>query len=244
MRLICPQRSPYGRGRASVAGARGACLSSRRWRGNSGPNSIFGGAPSFEVLLRSSSSSSSHLHASPRTTGKGFFSGRRYYSSGFSGVHRGCRGYGAAAEQQQQQQQRYSTSSTFQMLPLQHHRGGSSPSRSTLAATAGRDDGDFASDSSSSSSSSVDDEPSGANLDDAEASAAARREGAAGAATGWQGWVDEVVAKVKDALPEPTEAKKILPLGLMLFFILFDYTILRDTKVSGGFRRHGEKLFF
>ena len=34
-------------------------------------------------------------------------------------------------------------------------------------------------------------------------------------------------------MPEPTEAKKILPLGLMLFFILFDYTILRDTKVKG-----------
>lgn len=54
----------------------------------------------------------------------------------------------------------------------------------------------------------------------------------AGAAGGWQGWVDGAVAKVKEALPEPGEAKKILPLGLMLFFILFDYTILRDTKVQ------------
>lgn len=50
---------------------------------------------------------------------------------------------------------------------------------------------------------------------------------------GWKGWVEGVVAKVTSAMPEPTEAKKILPLGLMLFFILFDYTILRDTKVKG-----------
>lgn len=49
---------------------------------------------------------------------------------------------------------------------------------------------------------------------------------------GWKGWVEGVVAKVTSAMPEPTEAKKILPLGLMLFFILFDYTILRDTKVK------------
>ncbi|CAN0411881.1 unnamed protein product, partial [Hapterophycus canaliculatus] len=40
-----------------------------------------------------------------------------------------------------------------------------------------------------------------------------------------------VVANLKEGFPEPAEAKKILPLGLMLFFILFDYTILRDTKV-------------
>lgn len=50
---------------------------------------------------------------------------------------------------------------------------------------------------------------------------------------GWKGWVEGIVAKVTSAMPEPTEAKKILPLGLMLFFILFDYTILRDTKVKG-----------
>ena len=49
--------------------------------------------------------------------------------------------------------------------------------------------------------------------------------------TGWKGWVEGLVEKVTSAMPEPTEAKKILPLGLMLFFILFDYTILRDTKV-------------
>lgn len=62
-------------------------------------------------------------------------------------------------------------------------------------------------------------------------------DGAEGVATtvvdagGVQGWLDDVIAKVKSAMPEPTEAKKLLPLGLMLFFILFDYTILRDTKV-------------
>lgn len=53
--------------------------------------------------------------------------------------------------------------------------------------------------------------------------------------------MDGVVAKVKEALPEPKEAKKILPLGVMLFFILFDYTILRDTKVSGGYHTHGDR---
>lgn len=54
---------------------------------------------------------------------------------------------------------------------------------------------------------------------------------------GWKGWVEGVVAKVTSAMPEPTEAKKILPLGLMLFFILFDYTILRDTKARIDTRR-------
>ncbi|CAN0249585.1 unnamed protein product, partial [Ectocarpus sp. 13 AM-2016] len=63
-----------------------------------------------------------------------------------------------------------------------------------------------------------------------EAAAAAAAAAEAGAAGGWQVWVNEAVAKVKEALPERSEAKKILPLGLMLFFILFDYTILRDTK--------------
>ena len=28
----------------------------------------------------------------------------------------------------------------------------------------------------------------------------------------------------------PKELKKVVPLGLMFFFILFSYTILRDTK--------------
>lgn len=31
--------------------------------------------------------------------------------------------------------------------------------------------------------------------------------------------------------PSKKELKKLLPLGTMLFFILFNYTILRDTKV-------------
>ncbi|KAJ1640917.1 TLC ATP/ADP transporter-domain-containing protein [Pavlovales sp. CCMP2436] len=31
-------------------------------------------------------------------------------------------------------------------------------------------------------------------------------------------------------LPPANELKKVLPLGLMFFFILFNYTILRDTK--------------
>ena len=31
-------------------------------------------------------------------------------------------------------------------------------------------------------------------------------------------------------LPPKKELKKVLPLGLMFFFILFNYTILRDTK--------------
>ena len=33
------------------------------------------------------------------------------------------------------------------------------------------------------------------------------------------------------AWPSKKELKKLLPLGTMLFFILFNYTILRDTKV-------------
>jgi ATP:ADP antiporter, AAA family len=31
-------------------------------------------------------------------------------------------------------------------------------------------------------------------------------------------------------MPTKTELKKLLPLGLMFFCILFNYTILRDTK--------------
>ena len=33
-----------------------------------------------------------------------------------------------------------------------------------------------------------------------------------------------------DVPKKSSELKKILPLGLMFFFILFNYTILRDTK--------------
>lgn len=118
------------------------------------------------------------------------------------------------------------------MLPLRHHRRGlSSPSRSKLEATAGRDDGDDG---------SFDTDV----VKDTELSEAATGDGASGAAEGWQGWVDGVVAKVKGALPEPAEAKKILPLGLMLFFILFDYTILRDTKVSRTFAAHAAMFAF
>lgn len=36
--------------------------------------------------------------------------------------------------------------------------------------------------------------------------------------------------KLKEIIPSATERKKILPLGLMFFCILFNYTILRDTK--------------
>mmetsp|Transcript_11847 Transcript_11847/g.24137 ORF Transcript_11847/g.24137 Transcript_11847/m.24137 type:complete len:573 (-) Transcript_11847:312-2030(-) len=39
-------------------------------------------------------------------------------------------------------------------------------------------------------------------------------------------WIDKLGALV----PTPTERKKLLPLGLMFFVILFNYTILRDTK--------------
>lgn len=38
-------------------------------------------------------------------------------------------------------------------------------------------------------------------------------------------------AKLRARLPPPAELKKVVPLGAMLFFILFAYTILRDTKV-------------
>jgi AAA family ATP:ADP antiporter len=38
------------------------------------------------------------------------------------------------------------------------------------------------------------------------------------------------LAKLKQSMPPPKELKKVLPLGLMFFFILFSYTILRDTK--------------
>ena len=38
------------------------------------------------------------------------------------------------------------------------------------------------------------------------------------------------LSKLKESLPPAKELKKVLPLGLMFFFILFAYTILRDTK--------------
>jgi ATP:ADP antiporter, AAA family len=37
-------------------------------------------------------------------------------------------------------------------------------------------------------------------------------------------------ARLKALVPTPVERKKLLPLGLMFFCILFNYTILRDTK--------------
>ena len=43
-------------------------------------------------------------------------------------------------------------------------------------------------------------------------------------------WVESV------AWPSKKELKKLLPLGAMLFFILFNYTILRDTKVLFFFK--------
>lgn len=39
-----------------------------------------------------------------------------------------------------------------------------------------------------------------------------------------------LIAGIKGLIPSRTERKKLLPLGLMFFFILFNYTILRDTK--------------
>ena len=47
------------------------------------------------------------------------------------------------------------------------------------------------------------------------------------------------LSKITSALPPPKTLKKLLPLGTMFFFILFNYTILRDTKdvlvvTSGG----------
>lgn len=37
---------------------------------------------------------------------------------------------------------------------------------------------------------------------------------------------------LKALIPTKIERKKLVPLGLMFFCILFNYTILRDTKVS------------
>ena len=41
------------------------------------------------------------------------------------------------------------------------------------------------------------------------------------------------LAKLASALPPRKELKKVLPLGLMFFFILFNYTILRDVSNTG-----------
>lgn len=38
------------------------------------------------------------------------------------------------------------------------------------------------------------------------------------------------IIQIQSALPTPQERQKLLPLGLMFFCILFNYTILRDTK--------------
>lgn len=39
-----------------------------------------------------------------------------------------------------------------------------------------------------------------------------------------------LLSKLKSSLPPRSERKKLLPLASMFFFILFNYTILRDTK--------------
>eukprot|EP00172_Hildenbrandia_rubra_P003535 Plantae.Rhodophyta-Hildenbrandia_rubra.ctg5792.p1 GENE.Plantae.Rhodophyta-Hildenbrandia_rubra.ctg5792~~Plantae.Rhodophyta-Hildenbrandia_rubra.ctg5792.p1 ORF type:complete len:663 (+),score=109.05 Plantae.Rhodophyta-Hildenbrandia_rubra.ctg5792:295-2283(+) len=39
-----------------------------------------------------------------------------------------------------------------------------------------------------------------------------------------------MLQRLRDFVPPPNERKKLLPLGLMFFVILFNYTILRDTK--------------
>ncbi len=36
--------------------------------------------------------------------------------------------------------------------------------------------------------------------------------------------------QIKSKIPPASERKKLIPLGSMFFFILFNYTILRDTK--------------
>ena len=36
--------------------------------------------------------------------------------------------------------------------------------------------------------------------------------------------------KIKSVIPPANERKKLLPLAMMFFCILFNYTILRDTK--------------
>ena len=39
-----------------------------------------------------------------------------------------------------------------------------------------------------------------------------------------------VIAQLKGMIPPANERKKLIPLALMFFCILFNYTILRDTK--------------
>lgn len=41
-----------------------------------------------------------------------------------------------------------------------------------------------------------------------------------------------MLQKIKSVIPPANERKKLIPLALMFFCILFNYTILRDTKVS------------
>lgn len=53
--------------------------------------------------------------------------------------------------------------------------------------------------------------------------------GAASAGAAEAGGNDNKPATAERVVPRKT-LKKVLPLGLMLFFILFNYTILRDTK--------------
>lgn len=36
--------------------------------------------------------------------------------------------------------------------------------------------------------------------------------------------------RIQSFIPEPQERKKLIPLAIMFFFIIFNYTILRDTK--------------
>jgi AAA family ATP:ADP antiporter len=42
--------------------------------------------------------------------------------------------------------------------------------------------------------------------------------------------VSNITEQIKSSIPPANERKKLLPLGLMFFCILFNYTILRDTK--------------
>lgn len=41
--------------------------------------------------------------------------------------------------------------------------------------------------------------------------------------------------KIKSVIPPANERKKLIPLAMMFFCILFNYTILRDTKVRSHF---------
>lgn len=74
-------------------------------------------------------------------------------------------------------------------------------------------------------------------------SRAGETQNSAQAVEGLWAWGQDVVEKVKAAMPNATEAKKMLPLGIMLFFILFDYTILRDTKVGCNQQRERASVY-